>query len=67
MTNIPHPIESSSARSGTANLTYSFKGVDQEPRVKEVYRGWEKERHPRKLELLVFDGEGADAWIFRAE
>ena len=67
MTNIPHLVESSLARFGTANLTYSFKGADQEPGVKEVDRGWEKERHPRKLELPVFDGEGADSWIFLAE
>ena len=35
--------------------------------MKEFDRGWEKERHPRKLELSVFDGEGANSWIFRAE
>ena len=58
MTNIPHPVESSSARSGTANLIDSFRGANHEHGVKEVKRGWEKERHPRKLELLVVDGEG---------
>ena len=67
MTNIPHLVESSSTRFRTANLTDSFKGVDHEPEVKEVERGWEKERHPRKLEISVFDGEGANSWIFQAE
>ena len=61
MTNIPHLVESSLTRSRTANLTNSFKGADQEPGVKEVERGWEKERHPRKLELPLFDGEGANS------
>ena len=64
MTNIPHPVKSSLARFGTANLTYSFKGADQEPGVKEVDQGWEKERHPMKLELPAFDGEGADSGSF---
>ena len=49
MTNIPHLVESSSTRFRIANLIDSFKGADQEPGVKEVKRGWEKERHPRKL------------------
>ena len=31
MNNIPHPAESNSTCSRTANLTDSFKGADQEP------------------------------------
>ena len=49
MNNIPHLVESSSTRFRIANLIDSFKGAYQEPEVKEVERGWEKERHPRKL------------------
>ena len=36
MTNIPHLVESSSTRFRIVNLIDSFKGADQEPRVKEV-------------------------------
>ena len=49
MNNIPRLVEPSSTRFRIANLIDSFKGADYEPGVKEVERGWEKERHPRKL------------------